>query len=154
MSTHGFSGGILHTCWMGSREWMYIPDQNNPLRYTSKNGMVITLNRPFITDGASIPKLLWSIPWLDPYVWFPAALLHDYLWELRYSGEALTDFKTSNILLKEACGTLNVPPFFQFLIYWSVTLFGRKLWRRGISSRNPTDAFQYKEDVLHKWKAQ
>ena len=53
------------------------------LAYTTKAGEVITVPRDFITDGASIPKAVWSIigsPFTGKYK--RAALVHDWLYHI------------------------------------------------------------------------
>lgn len=48
------------------------------LEFKSKNGAVFVVPKGYKTNGASVPRALWSF--LNPFgVAFPAAILHDYL---------------------------------------------------------------------------
>src|SRR5438445_9920454 len=80
------SPGIFHGSYslveIGYRLWRYIPDPNEPLTYTTADGRAIRIDAEFETDGATVPRFLWSIPGLDPMDWPRAAILHDWLWEL------------------------------------------------------------------------
>ncbi len=52
-----------------------------PLSYTTKKGVTHEVPIGFVTDGASIPKIFWSIvgsPFTGLYS--EAALIHDYLY--------------------------------------------------------------------------
>lgn len=51
----------------------------SPLVYTSRTGRIITVPAGFVTDFASIPRLLWwRYPRSGP--WNRAAVVHDYLY--------------------------------------------------------------------------
>ncbi|WP_345859348.1 DUF1353 domain-containing protein [Shewanella algae] len=73
-------------------------------RYTSK-GMrkTIVIPKGFLTDGASIPKALWSLigsPYLPEYI--TAAIVHDWCCENDWDNEEMSDLffellKLSNV---------------------------------------------------------
>lgn len=89
-------------------------------RYISSKG-TITVPEGFITDGASIPQIFWSI--LAPFGdYFAAAVIHDYL----YSLENTTKFTRhdADLILKEAMFNLGVPWYRREVIYRAVQAFG------------------------------
>lgn len=61
----------------------------------------LIIDKGYITDGASIPKALWSImgsPYLPEYI--TAAIVHDRMWELDWEVEEMSDlFK---LILKDS----------------------------------------------------
>jgi hypothetical protein len=75
----------------------------------------------FRFDGASIPRICWTILGLHP--WHPkvrkAALFHDYLYSKGYKVLADKGFKS---LLKAA----GCSKFQYFCCYWAVRLFGSR----------------------------
>lgn len=77
----------------------------------------------FITDGASVPKILWSIfpPVGDLYS--KAAVIHD----LMYQAE-LFDRATCDKIFLEAMAVLKVPRWKRWSMYTAVRLAGWKVW--------------------------
>lgn len=72
------------------------------LDWIHKDGMILTLledmsvnssiivKRGFTTDGATIPKFLWSI--LSPFEnYFPACVIHDYLCDIALLADNISD---------------------------------------------------------------
>lgn len=56
--------------------------------YTTRDGDTITVPKAFETDLASVPRLFWRIfPTDDTYS--QAAVLHDYLCDIREGGDAM-----------------------------------------------------------------
>jgi hypothetical protein len=90
-------------------------------RFFSKHGL-ITVPKGTITDGASIPRVFWSI--LSPFgEYFKAALPHDFL----YSSDNKTHTrKQADEILLEGMVVLGVNPVKRFAIYRAVRWFG---WR-------------------------
>lgn len=105
--------GILR----GSRRFKLIA----PFAYMSSCG-IITVPAGFVTDGASIPRVFWSI--LDPFgSYFKAAVIHDFLyspWNIRF------DRAESDQLFKEAMYNSGLDWPTREAIYRAVRLFG---WR-------------------------
>ncbi len=90
-------------------------------RYLSSLG-VITVPAGFVTDGASIPKVFWSI--MSPFgEYFEAAVIHDFLYSRK--SEVYDRFVADNIF-KEAMYNIGVPWPTREIIYRAVRLFG---WR-------------------------
>lgn len=88
-------------------------------RYSSSYGL-ITVPAGFITDGASIPKMFWSV--LSPFGdYFAAAVVHDYLYSPR--NETYTR-KESDLIFKEAMFNIGVPWYRRELIFRAVRMFG------------------------------
>src|SRR5262249_44938959 len=70
--------------WIEPDRFMFIPKKTNPFCFVRANKERVE-PRTFFTDGASIPRFLrWSEE-LDPFGLLPAALLHDWQWELHRS---------------------------------------------------------------------
>jgi hypothetical protein len=92
---------------------------------------VIRIDAEFETDGATVPRFLWSIPGLDPMDWPRAAILHDWLWELHRAGRPVADFFDSNRILEEAVRSLGWSSILAHLVRRAVDLFGWLLWIHG-----------------------
>jgi hypothetical protein len=92
-------------------------------------GLVITIPKGFVTDGASVPSLFQNIiaPWGK---WGPAAIVHDYL----YRWQGTTQRQADDVLL-EAMRVLEVDRFRQFAIWSAVRMFGASAWRE--DAKNP-----------------
>jgi hypothetical protein len=90
---------------------------------TSKG--VIGVPAGFITDGASIPEMFWSI--LSPFgPWFHAALFHD--WGYSRNNTTLTRAEVDAIF-KELMFNIGVPWLKRETIYRAVRLFGASSYR-------------------------
>ena len=79
---------------------------------------VIKIPKGFITDGASIPRLFWSLiggPW-GKYGY--AAIVHDFI--LR---EKLYPLKKADYIFYEAMGVLGVPKWKRWLMYIGVRVW-------------------------------
>ncbi|SFP60235.1 DUF1353 domain-containing protein [Hydrogenimonas thermophila] len=81
----------------------------------------------FVTDGASIPRIFWSVvgsPFTGKYV--EVAVLHDYL----YSGAEDVSFKEANRIFYKGMRKAGVNRAKAYLMYKAVSLFGKKRFRR------------------------
>lgn len=88
-------------------------------RYLSSKG-TITVPAGFITDGASIPRIFWSI--LSPFgKYFSAAVIHDYLYSVNN-----TEFnrKESDLIFKEAMFNIGIGWIQRETIFRAVRMFG------------------------------
>ncbi|OHD70516.1 MAG: hypothetical protein A2W19_08915 [Spirochaetes bacterium RBG_16_49_21] len=90
----------------------------------------------FMTDFASVPRLLWAIiPRWGTYG--NAAVIHDYCyWCQQISVRRKRKIINKNINRKkadriffEAMGVLRVTFYYRYTIYWAVRLFGLLQWR-------------------------
>lgn len=92
----------------------------------SEEGSGETINIPvgFMTDFASVPRLLWGmIPRWGKYG--NAAVVHDYCyWEQYYTR------KRSDEIFLEGMIILDVGPILRRLIFYSVRWFGFLAWRK------------------------
>ena len=80
---------------------------------------VIRVPAGFVTDLASVPRMLWSI--LPPHgEYAKAAIIHDYLYTIGLCSKQYAD----NVFL-EAMTVLGVAMWRRKLMYWAVRLFGK-----------------------------
>lgn len=92
-------------------------------RYISSYG-VISVPQGFITDGASIPKIFWSI--FDPFgPYFEAAIIHDYLYSK--NNNQFNRFQSDEIF-REAMYNIGIDWVRREAIYRAVRIFGGKLF--------------------------
>ena len=88
------------------------------LYYHSEEGTIYTVPRGFITDLASVPRILW--PMFPPYDnYASAAVLHDHLYTIKTLKR-----KECDLLLLEAMSHSNVPKWKCRAVYLAVRLFG------------------------------
>ncbi|EAJ1254841.1 DUF1353 domain-containing protein [Campylobacter lari] len=83
-------------------------------------GLNFIVPKGFKTDGASIPRLFWSLfpPFKSEY--FSACVVHDYLCE---KANSRADYKIADLALKEAMQTLGCSKFKTFIFYHSCNGF-------------------------------
>lgn len=80
----------------------------------------IVVPQGFVSNGTSIPRILWSIwPPHDYYV--KAAILHDYLYN-----RGIGTRKEADKVFYEALKVLGTPTWLSKCFYWGVRLFGKK----------------------------
>jgi len=80
----------------------------------------------FITDGASIPRIFWSLvgsPFTGKYV--EVAILHDYL----YSGVVDVSFMKANRIFYKGMRKAGVNKVKAYLMYKAVSFFGKKRFK-------------------------
>ena len=102
-------------------------------------GWYIAIRAGFHTDGASIPRCLWSIignPWQGAYL--GPAIIHDAL----YQSEA-TDRATADELLYSLLRANSVGRCRAWIIYRAVRAFGWAAW----NNRNDADVATAKQYV-------
>ena len=90
-----------------------------PFRYFSSFG-IITVPAGTETDGASVPRLFWTIfdPWGE---YFGAAVIHDFLYS---PGNTEHDRWAADEIFKEAMFNIGVPWYRREPIFRAVRLFG------------------------------
>lgn len=134
---------------------LYEKDKNGNTRYILTkdfkwvdpiHGMVI-VPRGFITDGASIPKDVWSLIGLNPFSCevIKAAVIHDWLYCTRPLKRSLCDKIFRRILRYE--GQLSDPQI--FALYQSVNLFGGTYFDAPISKSEYFN-LEYVEELENK----
>jgi len=95
------------------------------ITYTN-DGISITIKKGFITDGASIPRWLWSFtgsPFVGKYR--KAAVLHDYIYRYRLYNKKDADLLFYKIMLESG-----VSKFKAKLFYLALYFFGRKDFKK------------------------
>ena len=90
-------------------------------RYVSSYGMAVYVPAGFVTDYASIPRLLWRIapPAHGRHIW--AAVLHDFLY--RTPAESVTRKEADGLFL-DAMKTSGVSIWKRQAIHKAVRMFG------------------------------
>lgn len=89
----------------------------------------VTVPTGFVTDGASIPRMFWNI--LSPFgQYFPAALLHDYLYSRGSTMHFECDREEADFLFLEAMFNLGVPWHTRHTIHTAVRMFGGKSYKK------------------------
>ncbi len=102
--------------WKLLEPFIYYRTGREHLRYRVPKG--------FITDFASVPRLLWPI--LPPYGRYgKAAVLHDWLYR-----SGIEDRKGADLIFKEAMGVLGVAKWKIAVLYWGVRLFGGERFKQ------------------------
>jgi hypothetical protein len=89
----------------------------------------VTIPTGFETDGASIPRIFWNI--LQPFgEYFPAALLHDYLYSRTSTMYFDCDREEADFLFLEAMFNLGVPWHTRHTIHVAVRMFGGSSYKK------------------------
>ncbi len=113
---------------------------HDDLSYTTGDGAeVITVPKGFVTDLASVPRIVWSFyPPDGP--WVKAAIIHDFLYETQGTGIWHSHTGNSRVaaytraeadgILKEGMADRGVGGWEQFVIWSSVRLGGSAGWNR------------------------
>ena len=103
---------------------------NQPLSYASDVlDKVVTSSQGIQSDGASVPRALWSIyPPFGKYL--EAAVVHDWFCVLGHKGESPIDYKMAAKVFDEAMEVCGVSKWRRFKMYWAVVLGGPKFQAR------------------------
>jgi len=103
---------------------------NRTLHYRSDIlGHTIAVPAGFVSDGASVPRALWSIyPPFGKYL--EAAVVHDWFCVLGHKGESPIDYKMAAKVFDEAMKVCHVNKWRRFKMYWAVVLGGPKFQAR------------------------
>jgi len=100
--------------WEVKQPFQYITDIGLPW------GHEINVPVGFITDGASVPRILWAIiPRWGRYS--KAVVIHDYLYR-----ETNIERKIADKIMKEAMIVCKTKIWRQVVMYWAVRLFGKR----------------------------
>lgn len=85
---------------------------------------VIRVPAGYVTDLASVPRILWSV--FPPHGRYAkAAIIHDWLYD-----NALRTKREADRIFLDAMTVLNVPVWRRRVMYTAVRLFGRGNYRR------------------------
>ena len=109
----------LHVTPAGDREWRLL----QPFTYQGPRG-TITVPAGFVTDFASVPRILWALcPPFGKYT--AAAVIHDYLYRERAGTRSDADRTFLEIMIQDRTRVVRA-----FLMWAAVRLFGWRFWRR------------------------
>jgi Protein of unknown function (DUF1353) len=75
--------GKLDVRWIEPDRFIYVPNTEDPMRFTTSQNKVIRPDKMY-TDGGSIPRLFWSVPGYSPWGYAPAYIIHDWLFEAHH----------------------------------------------------------------------
>ena len=88
------------------------------------NGRELFIHKGFVSNGASVPKILWGI--YSPYgTYTMAAIVHDYLYENNLYTRKFADRQF--LIDMGKCGTNK---FTKWLFYYIVRIFGSLNWNK------------------------
>ena len=111
----------LDVRYLGTMQGSRVFELAAPFRYIGSRG-TITVPAGFPTDGASVPRMFWSV--FQPFgSYFPAAVVHDYLYSCR-SVWLKIDRKTADLIFLEAMHNLGIGWLTRGTIYQAVRLGG------------------------------
>ena len=76
----------------------------------------LTIPKNFRTDGASVPRIFWSIFPPNRTDYLPCAIIHDYLCD---KGE----YKKADKYFKECLKEISVSKFTRYVFYYAVRIY-------------------------------
>ena len=90
---------------------------------------IIRVPAGFVTDFTSIPRGLWNLlPPTGPYG--KAAVIHDWLYQHRWTGLILCDRALADATLNEGMVVLGVSRLARYAIYAGIRVGGGLTWRK------------------------
>jgi len=101
--------GVLEVRWLEPDRFLFVPNKDNPLRFSTSEGARVIEPRPMYTDGGSIPRIFWSVPGYSPWGLAPAYIIHDWLFMAHHcntSGYEDVVFSDSSRIMGESIKTL------------------------------------------------
>lgn len=106
-----FFSGLLILAWLEDGRLVRVYQDWS---YTALDGTVYTVRAGFVTDGASIPRVLWSgigSPYIGLYRW--GAVLHDWLYRVLGVPKDRADAVFRECMLRCGCSDLLVDAIFE-----------------------------------------
>lgn len=82
----------------------------------------IVIPKGYITDGASVPRIFWSIFPPNKAEYLSAAIVHDYLTDIVIEKKSIT-FRSADNTFRDMLIDLNVSKIEVKVLYWSVRLY-------------------------------
>jgi len=106
-----------------------IPPKHRTFRLTEDftvkiNGTTYLVPKGFVSDGASVPRIFWSIIPRDG-VYTPAAVMHDWLYKAGVMSK-----KDADIIFYKIMRECEVPLWKRRAMYCAVKWFGGWAWRK------------------------
>lgn len=105
----GEFSGVLEVRWLEPDRFLFVPNKENPLRFTTADGSRIIEPGPMYTDGGSIPRIFWSVPGYSPWGLAPAYIIHDWIFDTHHCdtpGYENITFDQSSRFMAESIKTL------------------------------------------------
>ena len=109
--------GSLRVEWRKPNSFVYIPDPDNPLRFTRGENQGFVEPGDMWTDGGSIPRQFWIFKNYSPWGYGPAFIVHDWLFHMQdceLPGYEQYDLKTAAVIMAEVMKTLLEDPEFDY----------------------------------------
>ena len=141
--------GVVEVRWLEPDRFLFVPNRDNPLRFTSADGTRVFEPQPMYTDGGSIPRIFWSIPGYSPWGFGPAYIIHDWLFDAHHcnlQGYEDITFEDSARLMGETIKTLmetdRVPKdeaLFANVVGAVGTPIAKRLWDEGNCNLPPPE---------------
>ena len=88
----------------------------------------------YITDGASVPRIFWSIFPPNRPEYLSAAVLHDHLTDLAQNGQIT--FKEADDIFREALCELGVSKWKVWVLYASVRAYHTLRYRKDADAKS------------------
>lgn len=138
--------GKLTVEWIAPNQFIYRPDKDDPLVFTTSDARRIQPQLMY-TDGGSIPRLFWSASDLGPWDFAPGYIIHDWLFQQHHCqiGDWQSyDFPRSAQILAEGIKTQmeqagKPEPAIVYAIYEAVrSPVAENLWNRSPCKTPPT----------------
>jgi hypothetical protein len=82
----GQFAGVVEVRWLEPDRFLFVPNKDDPLRFTTADGTRVIKPEAMYTDGGSIPRIFWSIPGYSPWGLAPAYIIHDWIFVTHYCG--------------------------------------------------------------------
>ena len=114
---------------IGKKRWCVSRTFKYYIGYEGSNNVII-VPKGFITDGASIPRIFWTIVGHPFSEFAQAAVLHDFLYDRR-----IYTRKRSDEIFYEAMGVLKVSKWKRMVMYQAVRRFGWMPWLHHIKAQ-------------------
>jgi hypothetical protein len=97
--------------------------------YVTDGGLAIKVPTGFVTDLASIPRVLWPVlPPFGKYSW--AAIIHDWLYSEHRLGKAHYSRAYADAILLEAMRDCNVSRPVQWVVWMGVRIGAWTAWNK------------------------
>ena len=101
--------GVLEVRWLEPDRFLFVPNKNDPLSFTTADSTREIKPGAMYTDGGSIPRIFWSVPGYSPWGIAPAYIIHDWLFMAHHcetDGYEDITFSDSYRLMGESIKTL------------------------------------------------
>ena len=142
--------GKLLVQWIKPDQFIFIPDERNPLTFTRSNGTVIKPGRMY-TDGGSIPRVMWAFRNYSPWGYAPAFIIHDWLFvmkECKLPGFEAYNHQIAADIMAEVIKTLmedprygEKSPLVLYSMYKAVSSsIAKELWENSKCSEPPLES--------------